>query len=177
MRPNLFACVGMALAALSASAASAQTAYKAEDIVKHFTAAPPIGATRGLCVGTEAECNKGAIAKPADAFDLVLTFDLNSDVLTTEARRNLDEFAAALKDPSLASRSFAVDGHTDASGTANYNLSLSERRANAVVEYLATKGIDKSKLLAKGYGPTKPRNPADPFDPTNRRVETRIQTN
>ena len=71
----------MALAALSASAASAQTAYKAEDIVKHFTAAPPIGATRGLCVGTEAECNKGAIAKPADAFDLVLTFDLNSDVL------------------------------------------------------------------------------------------------
>ena len=59
MRPNLFACVGMALAALSASAASAQTAYKAEDIVKHFTAAPPIGATRGLCVGTEAQCNKG----------------------------------------------------------------------------------------------------------------------
>ena len=76
----------------------------------------------------------------------------------------------------MASRSFAVDGHTDASGTANYNLSLSERRANAVVEYLATKGIDKSKLLAKGYGPTKPQS-TDRFDPTNRRVETRIQTN
>ncbi len=164
--------------ALQALCAQAQT-YKADDIVKHFQpAAPQPSATRGLCIGTEADCNKaGHAVKPAAvaAFDLVVRFKYNSDVLEPDARVNLDEFAKALKAPQLASSSFVVEGHTDATGTPSYNLDLSQRRAQAVVRYLSQRGVDTAKLAARGYGQSKPVV-ADPFSGDNRRVETRLKS-
>lgn len=179
MRKQALVMVSAALAAgfsaLSPLAAQAQ-AYKADDIIKHFEAAKPnLGVSRGLCVGTEAECNKaGHAVKPVGAFDLVVKFKYNSDVLEPEARINLDEFAKALKNPQLSASSFLVEGHTDASGTADYNLNLSERRAKAVVRYLSERGVDTAKLVPRGYGQTKPLV-ADRFSADNRRVETRLQ--
>lgn len=160
-------------------AAQAQT-YKAEDIVKHFGPAvvPPLGATRGLCIGTEADCNKaGHAVKPAAvaAFDLVVRFKYNSDVLEPDARANLDEFAKALKTPQLGASRFVVEGHTDAAGTPSYNLDLSARRAQAVVRYLQERGVDTAKLEARGYGETKPVV-SDRFAGENRRVETRLKS-
>lgn len=166
----------MGLSPWSARPGLAQTAYKADDIVKHFApAAPAMGVTRGLCVGTEAECNRaGHAVKPPTAFDLVVKFKYNSDVIEPEAKLNLDEFAKALKNPQLAKSSFLVEGHTDASGTPTYNLDLSQRRARAVVRYLDEQGVDASKLLARGYGQTK-LLVSDPFSGENRRVETRLR--
>jgi len=153
----------------------AQT-YKADDIIKHFEpAAPKLGVTRGLCVGTEAECSRaGHVVKPPSAFDLVVKFKYNSDILEPEAKVNLDEFAKALKAPQLGASSFLVEGHTDASGTPSYNLDLSERRAKSVVRYLNERGVDASKLIARGYGQSKPIA-ADPLSGDNRRVETRLR--
>ncbi|MDP3318024.1 MAG: OmpA family protein, partial [Bosea sp. (in: a-proteobacteria)] len=150
-----------------------------DDIIKHFSpATPALGATRGLCIGTEADCNKaGHAVKPAAAaaaFDLVVRFKYNSDVLEPEARLNLDEFAKALKTPQLGASRFVVEGHTDAAGTPSYNLDLSERRAQAVVSYLRDRGVDAAKLEARGFGQTKPVV-ADPFAGENRRVETRLR--
>ena len=163
---------------LQALSAQAQT-YKADDIVKHFQpATPQPSATRGLCIGTEADCNKaGHAVKPvtAAAFDLVVRFKYNSDVLEPDARVNLDEFAKALKTPQLASSSFVVEGHTDAAGTPSYNRDLSQRRAQAVVRYLSERGVDTAKLAARGYGQDKPVV-ADPFSGENRRVETRLKS-
>lgn len=179
MRKLALVMVSAALAAgfcaLSPFSAQAQ-AYKADDIVKHFGAAKPnLGVSRGLCVGTEAECNKaGHVVKPPTAFDLVVKFKYNSDVLEPEAKANLDEFAKALKDPQLSTSNFLVEGHTDASGTADYNLSLSDRRAKAVVRYLSERGVDAAKLVPRGLGQTKPLS-ADKFSADNRRVETRLQ--
>lgn len=179
MRKHALVMVSAALAAglcaLSPLSAQAQ-AYKADDIVKHFGAAKPnLGVSRGLCVGTEAECNKaGHVVKPPTAFDLVVKFKYNSDVLEPEAKANLDEFAKALKDPQLSTSNFLVEGHTDASGTADYNLSLSDRRAKAVVRYLSERGVDTAKLVPRGYGQTKPLS-TDKFSADNRRVETRLQ--
>jgi outer membrane protein OmpA-like peptidoglycan-associated protein len=51
---------------------------------------------------------------------------------------------------------------------------LSERRAAAVVQYLRGKGVDPGKLAPRGLGETKPKA-ADPLDPINRRVETRLR--
>ena len=115
--------------------------------------------------------------KPAAvaAFDLVVRFKYNSDVLEPDARVNLDEFAKALKTPQLASSSFLVEGHTDASGTPAYNRDLSQRRAQAVVRYLSERGVDTAKLAARGYGQDKPVV-ADPFAGENRRVETRLKS-
>lgn len=165
---------------LQALPAQAQT-YKADDIVKHFQPATPLpapSATRGLCIGTEADCNKaGHVVKPAAvaAFDLVVRFKYNSDVLEPDAKINLDEFAKALKTPQLATSSFLVEGHTDAAGRPGYNLDLSERRAQAVVRYLSDRGVDTAKLAARGYGQSKPVV-ADPFSGDNRRVETRLKS-
>lgn len=173
----VFAVLSIASCVLVPEGAAAQT-YKADDIIKHFEpAAPKLGVTRGLCVGTEAECNRAGHAvatKPPTAFDLVVKFKYNSDDLEPEAKLNLDEFAKALKDPKLNASSFLVEGHTDATGSASYNLNLSERRANSVVRYLTERGIDTSKLVARGYGQTKPVV-ADPFSGDNRRVETRLR--
>ena len=106
-------------------------------------------------------------------FDLLVNFEFNSDQLTPAAKENLDQFAKALQDPRLKGQKFEIDGHTDATGTEDYNLGLSERRANAVVAYLASQGIDATALIAKGFGKTKPRV-ADPFSAENRRVETHL---
>lgn len=164
--------------ALTVVPALGQTSYKRDDIVKHFApGVPQLGATRGICTGTEAQCPKtGQLTQPSqvDAFDLVVKFEYNSDVLTASARQNLDEFAEALKDPRLSSSGFLVEGHTDAAGPDTYNQSLSERRAAAVVRYLAGKGVESARLTARGLGESKPRV-ADPFAGDNRRVETRLR--
>ncbi len=107
-------------------------------------------------------------------YDLLITFDFDSATLTPQARENLDAFVAALQSQALQPHRFAVDGHTDAKGSDNYNQRLSERRAVAVVDYLVAHGVDLARLDAHGYGETRPRNAADPEAPENRRVETRL---
>jgi outer membrane protein OmpA-like peptidoglycan-associated protein len=170
-----------ALAALTAALAApahAQTTYSADDVIKRFAPAVSAGDVRALCVGTESECAEQAQAAaavpPPQPFDLLVTFELNSNALTSQAKQNLDEFAKALKDPRLAQGKFAVEGHTDARGGDRYNLVLSQKRAGAVVKYLASAGVRPDRLLAKGYGKEKPREGTDPLDPVNRRVEARL---
>lgn len=109
---------------------------------------------------------------PHPALDLLVTFDLESAMLTPQARQNLDAFAGALRSPELAGLHFAVEGYTDSSGSPEYNQKLSEARAAAVVAYLTGHGVASDRLIATGYGETRPRLP-DPTDPGNRRVETR----
>ncbi|KUL96700.1 hypothetical protein DK26_06070 [Bosea sp. WAO] len=179
VRKQAIASVGAAFAAVVwtfLSLPALSQSYKADDIIKHFGGGKSdLGVSRGLCIGTEAECNKaGHGVKPAAAFDLVVRFKYNSDALEPDAKSNLDEFAKALKDPQLATNSFLVEGHTDAHGSADYNLNLSERRAKAVVGYLSERGVDAAKLVPRGYGQSKPIV-ADPFSGDNRRVETRIK--
>ena len=158
--------------------AHADPAYSSENVVQTFLkqkGALTGGKTRALCVGTAADCKKqeAAAAPPPAQFDLLANFEFNSEQLTQAARENLDQFAKAIKDPRLAGSKFEIDGHTDAVGPEEYNQGLSERRADAVVSYLTSDGIDKSLLVAKGFGKSKPRV-ANPYSPENRRVETHL---
>jgi outer membrane protein OmpA-like peptidoglycan-associated protein len=161
------------------SPAFADPAYSADKVLNVFLkdkaaadAFKTESKTRAICIGTAAECPTPK--PPAQAnFDLLVNFDFNSDQLTPTAKQNLDQFAKALQDPRLKGEKFEIDGHTDATGTEDYNQGLSERRANAVVSYLASQGLDPSTLIAKGFGKTKPRV-ADPYSPENRRVETHL---
>jgi OmpA-OmpF porin, OOP family len=177
------------LAASFAAPAFAQTAYTSDQLVKRFMEQKQqaddlqlgasrglgvnLGRARGLCVGTEQDCRPQAAATRPAGIDLVVTFDLNSDRLTPDARRNLDEFAKALSDPRLARFTFDVEGHTDARGTDDLNMDLSRRRAASVVAHLNSRSVDTSRIAPRAFGPSKPRT-ADPFDPSNRRVEARI---
>ena len=69
-----------------------------------------------------------------------------------------------------------VDGHTDNVGGKAFNQKLSQGRADAVKKYLSDKGIDESRIIAKGYGDTKPvvSNATAQGKQKNRRVEFTI---
>jgi OmpA-OmpF porin, OOP family len=71
----------------------------------------------------------------------------------------------------LTNVNIVINGHTDGVGTIEYNLGLSERRAEAVRQYLITQhGIDPSRLAEKGYGKSQLLLPGDPTNGLNRRV-------
>lgn len=87
--------------------------------------------------------------------DLVLTlgdvlFAPNQSEPTTAAVRKLYPLVTILKDQ--PQRSIRIDGYTDSSGTESYNLDLSQRRADAVRDFLIENGISPRRITARGYG-------------------------
>lgn len=101
-------------------------------------------------------------------------FEFNSDVLKDESSVELNKVVSFLKkNPSLK---VEIGGHTDSVGTREYNLDLSQRRAQSVLNYLTEKGIDKARLVPKGYGFDKPlaTNESEEGRAINRRTEIRI---
>jgi OOP family OmpA-OmpF porin len=81
-------------------------------------------------------------------------FELNSARLTPASLSVLNDAAATLdKHPEIR---VEAQGHTDSSGQDSYNMSLSQRRAEAVRDYLISRGIDAGRITAKGYGETQP---------------------
>jgi OOP family OmpA-OmpF porin len=103
-----------------------------------------------------------------------VNFDNDSAALRADARPILDEAVTTLKRyPQLR---VEVAGHTDDRGSDAYNLDLSQRRAQAVLDYFVQMGIDAARLVPKGYGETAPvaDNATDAGRAKNRRVELRI---
>lgn len=96
--------------------------------------------------------------------------------LLPAAQVRLNEVADALTKEDPLSK-MVVEGHTDSQGMATYNQDLSQRRAQAVRDYLVTRGIASDRIIATGFGPT--RSVADNTSPegraNNRRVEIVVQ--
>ena len=87
----------------------------------------------------------------------------------------LDVLVAAMKaDPSI---NIAIDGHTDATASDDYNLALSKRRAKAVKDYLTSKGIAASRITSNSYGESKPAasNDTEEGKALNRRVAISVK--
>lgn len=120
-------------------------------------------------VARTSQVGRFAVVRPNSA-DLKISFVTGSAQLTEQAKANAEQFVTALSSPKLASMKFAIEGHTDAVGNRTYNLDLSQRRAQAVVDFLNAKGADRSRFTVKGYGFDRPivRNPRAS---ENRRVE------
>jgi OOP family OmpA-OmpF porin len=100
-----------------------------------------------------------------------LKFTFDKATLTRDSYPALDDVARILyRNPDLQ---VEVAGHTDNDGDDNYNLFLSQLRAQAVVNYLVARGIPATQLTAKGYGETKPieSNATKNGKSINRRVE------
>ena len=107
-------------------------------------------------------------AKPS--LSLLIQFDFNSAKVKPESQQALSNLAQALQSKELQSAKFAIEGHTDAKGRADYNLKLSRQRADAVRDYLASNGVIDARLNAVGKGSTELANTADPLAADNRRV-------
>ena len=112
-----------------------------------------------------------APASVAARRDLFISFEPGSAQLTQQAQVNARVFAQALTAPQLAAARFEIQGHTDANGSREQNLLLSQRRAEAVRAYLVSLGVDAGRLEAKGYGFDQLAAPTNPRSPENRRVE------
>jgi len=121
--------------------------------------------TRGLFVRAKTETRQ--------MIDLNIAFEFNSSDLQPQAAAQLKQLRSALTSESLLKDRFMVAGHTDASGSAQYNQQLSIRRAEAVKRYLVDNGVGAERLLAVGYGSEHLALPDRPEDPSNRRVEIR----
>jgi outer membrane protein OmpA-like peptidoglycan-associated protein len=101
-------------------------------------------------------------------------FKHSSDVLTESSIQPLDEVYDILKKhPSIK---LDIEGHTDSTGLFETNLKLSRQRAESVKKYLTTKGIEESRLSAKGYGSSKPLQSNETLEGRrhNRRVELKL---
>lgn len=100
-----------------------------------------------------------------------INFDVDKATIKPESMGTLNMIVNVLKsNPDIK---FEIDGHTDNSGTAAHNLTLSQQRADAVKAQLISMGIDASRLTTKGFGDTKPISTNDTPEgkANNRRVE------
>jgi outer membrane protein OmpA-like peptidoglycan-associated protein len=105
-------------------------------------------------------------------------FGFNKDNLTKEAREAIDQLAASVA--TTKGYIITVEGATDSIGGADYNYNLSERRANAVIQYLAAeKSVPAYKIYLIGLGKDKPveSNKTPDGRAKNRRVDIRLMTN
>lgn len=89
----------------------------------------------------------------------VVYFPYDSSTLTTEAKQLLAANAEWIK--ANPGKSIQVEGHCDAKGSNEYNLSLGERRASTVKSYLEGLGVDSAKLVTVSYGEEKLLDPSD----------------
>ena len=103
-----------------------------------------------------------------------ILFETGKSILTTNSYTEIDRLAGILQDSPLMR--IEISGHTDNTGSLDLNNRLSQSRAQAVVEYLVQKGIDRKRLEFKGYGPQQPitENTTPAGRAKNRRVEFKI---
>ena len=102
---------------------------------------------------------------------LSINFASGSAAIASGSRAQAQMLANALKAPSAASKRFIVAGHTDSVGGREYNLDLSKRRAEALVQFLVENGVERSRLQPEGYGFDKPIAGTSAKAAANRRVE------
>ncbi len=110
-------------------------------------------------------------------FNSGILFAVNSATLTPDAEHNITELAKILN--KYKDTNVLIEGHTDSTGTNEYNQRLSERRAGSVEQYVESLGVASSRLTAKGYGETQPvaPNATAAGRQQNRRVEVAIMAN
>lgn len=104
-----------------------------------------------------------------------LLFAPGQSELSSDARRALEQVAQALN--TIPEQRLVVEGHTDAKGAEDANYDLSVLRANAVRDFLTTRGIDRNRIEIVGYGEARPvaSNASSEGRATNRRVEIVVQ--
>ena len=156
-----------------------------QQMIEQLKAPPLAPRTRGLrnlsveatgdanSPAANAVANTGAVAaEPVvrPSLSLMIQFDFNSAKIRPESQQALLNLASALKAAELAASNFAVEGHTDAKGLPDYNLKLSQQRADAVQQFLVSQGVAGTRLVASGKGATQLANAANPLGAENRRV-------
>lgn len=103
-----------------------------------------------------------------------ILFDVNSAALKPATQKALDDFATSLN--KYDGTNILIEGHADATGPADYNLTLSRQRADAVASYLETRSVKSGRIDEKGYGELQPvaDNATEAGRAENRRVDIAV---
>lgn len=126
---------------------------------------PQLAAKADLAVNSEQSTKSVGIGLP-------IQFDFNSDAITHVSRPYVDELGKMLSREDLLNERVVIEGHTDASGSEQYNQQLSMRRAQSIKQYLFNQyGIDRNRMMVSGKGEYSPLTGKNPFAAVNRRVE------
>ncbi|MEP5729417.1 MAG: OmpA family protein [Sulfitobacter sp.] len=185
---TLTAACSAALLALVGQAASAQTELTADEIKNAFnkqktrglvlvpatpveedTANAPTTTVAPAQTEVAAATEYSAVDK-ADQVNVKVTFDFDSAALREDQKPKLSSLCEAMKAVDVAV--FQIIGHTDSSGSADYNENLSLLRAQEVKRHMVSScGIDEGRLQAIGLGESAPFDAVDPRSDANRRVE------
>ena len=118
------------------------------------------------------------VQRNGDELNLIMpgnvTFNTNEYTIRSQFFEVLDSVAQVLY--KFGDTRLVVSGHTDSTGSADYNYGLSERRARSVSNYLASRGVDQGRLLVQGMGPDRPiaSNASEGGRAQNRRVELQV---
>ena len=173
---------GLLAAILPAPASAQGVMFKANDLDEaaliDALTPPPAGVrTRSIMVQPKAKGAPGENPR-AGAASVTITFATGSAEITPSSQSALDVIARALGSDRLTRFNFAVEGHADPRGESDYNLRLSQARAESVVAYLVQKhSLPPDRLHAIGKGETELARPDVPTAPENRRVtfKTEVQ--
>ena len=122
--------------------------------------------------------NEGGLAEPVNtslalpSIDMEILFDYNSASIRADQAVRLVELSTVLRNPKFNNYTLAFIGHTDAVGSASYNQTLSQQRAEAVALFVSqAANIPLARTSATGLGFSRLRTPADPQGAQNRRVQ------
>lgn len=118
------------------------------------------------------------VVRNGDQIDLVMpgniTFDVNQSTIKPSFSNTLESVALVLQE--FDKTNIRIEGHTDSTGSRDYNQLLSERRAGSVRDFLLDQGVDSGRTRAVGYGPRQPiaSNDTASGREQNRRVELKL---
>ncbi len=148
---------------------SATPAVTAPAVTAPAVTAPEAPATAAAVTNCQTTVNETIKGK-------TINFTTGGATIAADSRPLIDAVATALKD--CAGTTIEVAGHTDTTGGDAPNQRLSEERANSVVQALVEKGVPVERLTPKGYGESKPLDPAQTpaAHAKNRRIEFNVAT-
>jgi len=116
----------------------------------------PVAKTNGGIVNVNAELQPiDVIVTPTEIVLKEIFFEFNKSNITQEGAFELDKLVQVMKNNDQLV--IMVKSHTDNRGSDAYNMNLSDRRAKSTVQYVISKGIDKSRISGKGYGESEPK--------------------
>lgn len=178
---------GAVIGAGAGAAAGAAVGHATGSTVRGAIIGAAVGGTAGALIGRrmdqQAEELRFALPEAeisrigegiAITFPSGLLFPFDSDQLHPEARENLTRLAASLQE--YSDTRVLIVGHTDSTGSAQYNQGLSERRARSAADFLARQGIARDRIDTVGAGLNEPIDTNETAEgrARNRRVEVAI---
>lgn len=150
--------LGIVFVSLAALAACGSKSKSAPTTPEPSTDEMAVTEERAPEEATQPESTATAAA-PARSLEEVIYFEFDSANLDDASRRALNENYQWLSEN--PARTLTIEGHTDEVGTAEYNLGLGERRAQAARDYLVRLGVDPSRITIITYGEERPASSSD----------------